>query len=79
MKRRCRRRCNLIGSLPNGDMLAPWILTREQILAGLSVTLSGAGDERRYDVAVDLGAYAGYLRTLSPNLSKPSSRGALRL
>lgn len=65
----------LIGSLPNGEMLAPWILTREQILAGLSVTLSGEGAERRYDVSVDLGAYASYLRTLSPNLSKPSSEG----
>ncbi len=66
---------HLIGSLPNGDLLPPWILTREQILAGLRVTLQGEGDERRYDVSVDLGAYAGYLRTLSPNLSKPSAEG----
>ena len=65
----------LIGSLPNGDLLAPWILTREQILAGLSVTLSGAGAERRYDVSVDLSAFASYLTTLSPNLSKPAAEG----
>ncbi len=65
----------LIGSLPNGDLLAPWILTREQILAGLSVTLSGAGDKRRYEVSVDLSAFASYLATLSPNLSKPSAEG----
>ncbi|MCY3779585.1 MAG: VanW family protein [Chloroflexi bacterium] len=65
----------LIGSLSNGDLLAPWILTREQILAGLSVTLQGEGDERRFDVSVDLGAYGKYLRTLSPSLSKPSAEG----
>ncbi len=65
----------LIGSLPNGDLLAPWILTREQIIAGLRVTLAGEGDERLYDVSVDLGAYASYLRTLAPSLSKPSAEG----
>ena len=65
----------LIGSWPNGEMLAPWILTREQILAGLSVTLQGAGDLRRFDVGVDLGAFSRFLTTLSPRLSKPSSEG----
>ena len=65
----------LIGSLPTGELLAPWILTREQILAGLSVTLLGEGDERRFDVSVDLSAYSRYLRTLSPALSKPSAEG----
>ena len=65
----------LAGSLPNGDLLAPWILTREQILAGLSVTLQGEGEKRRYHVSVDLSAYARYLKTLSPNLSKSSAEG----
>ncbi len=63
----------LIGSLPNGDMLAPWILTREQILSGLRVSLGNDGEARRYDVSIDLSAFASYLRTLSPNLSKPSA------
>ena len=62
---------HLIGSLPNGEQLSPWILTREQILSGLRVSLLGAGDARRYEVSVDLSAFASYLRTLSPNLSKP--------
>ena len=61
----------LIGSLPNGEQLAPWILTREQILSGLRVSLLDQGDARRYEVSVDLSAFASYLRTLSPNLSKP--------
>lgn len=63
----------LIGSLPNGDMLAPWILTREQILSGLRVSLHSGGDARHYQVSIDLSAFASYLRTLSPNLSKPSA------
>ena len=65
----------LIGSLPNGDMLAPWLLTREQILSGLSVSLENQGDARHYQVSVDLSAFARYLTTLSPNLSKPSAEG----
>ena len=65
----------LIGSLPDGDMLAPWLLTREQILSGLSVSLERQGDARRYQVSVDLSAFARYLQTLSPNLSKPSAEG----
>jgi len=65
----------LVGDLPDGQMLPPWVVTREQILAGLSVTLSGAGEERRFDVNVDLSAFAPFLTTLAPTLGKPSLQG----
>ncbi len=65
----------LVGDLPDGQMLPPWVVTREQILAGLTVTLSGAGEGRRYDVNVDLSAFAPFLSTLAPALGKPSAEG----
>ena len=65
----------LVGDLPDGQMLPPWVVTREQILAGLTVTLSGDGEERRYDVSADLSAFAPFLRTLAPTLGKPSAEG----
>lgn len=65
----------LVGDWPNGDLLSPWVVTREQILAGLAVTLSGEGEGRRYQVDADLGAFARFLGTLSPTLSKPSAEG----
>ncbi len=65
----------LVGSLPNGDLLSPWVVTRGQILAGLSVALIGEGEGRRYHVDVDLGAFAPFLGTLSPTLSKSSAEG----
>ena len=65
----------LVGDLPDGQMLPPWVVTREQIMAGLSVTLSGAGQNRRFDVSVDLSAFAPFLTTLAPTLGKPSAEG----
>ena len=65
----------LVGDLPDGQMLPPWVVTREQIMAGLSVTLSGAGQNRRFDVSVDLSAFAPFLTTLAPALGKPSAEG----
>ena len=65
----------LVGDLPDGKMLPPWVVTREQIMAGLSVTLSGAGQNRRFDVSVDLSAFAPFLTTLAPTLGKPSAEG----
>ncbi len=65
----------LVGDLPDGQMLPPWVVTREQIMAGLSVTLSGAGESRRFDVSVDLSAFAPFLTTLAPTLGKPSAEG----
>ncbi len=65
----------LVGDLPDGHMLSPWVVSREQILAGLSVTLSGAGEDRRYDVSVDLSAFAPFLKTLAPTLGKSSAEG----
>ena len=65
----------LVGDRPDGQMLPPWVVTREQILAGLAVTLSGAGEDRRYDVSVDLSAFAPFLTTLAPSLGKPSAEG----
>ena len=65
----------LVGDLPDGQMLPPWVVTRDQILAGLTVTLSGEGQARRYDVSVDLSAFAPFLTTLAPTLGKPSAEG----
>ena len=65
----------LVGDLPDGQMLPPWVVMREQIMAGLSVTLSGAGESRRFDVSVDLSAFAPFLTTLAPALGKPSAEG----
>ena len=64
-----------MGDLPDGQMLPPWVVTREQILAGLTVTLSGEGQARRYDVSVDLSAFAPFLTTLGPTLGKRSAEG----
>ena len=65
----------LVGDLPDGQMLPPWVVTREQILAGLTVTLSGDGEARRYAVSADLSAFAPFLTTLGPTLGKPAVEG----
>jgi len=62
----------LLGDMPDGDKLQPWLLRPEQILAGLHVHMTGDDSQRRYTVAVDLSAYAPFLRTLSPRLSQPA-------
>ena len=70
---------HLVGTDRNGVLLRPWIISAEQIRAALEVTLRAAGEGRRYEVGLDLSALERYLATLSPPLSKPASRRALRL
>ena len=65
----------LIGTRPNGDALMPWIVTPEQIRAGLALTMRDDGGERRFDVSVDLSAHARFLATLSPQLSTATVDG----
>ncbi len=59
----------LVATLPKGDILAPWVITLDQIRAGLQVTRRAVDDDLRFDVSVDLSAFADFLRTLSPALS----------
>jgi len=66
---------HLVGTDRDGVLLRPWIISREQILAALEVTLRIDGDDRRYEVGLDLSALEGYLRTLSPALSTPAVDG----
>ena len=66
---------HLMGTDRNGALLKPWIISQEQILAALEVTLHGAGEDRRYHLNLDLSALQRYLRTLSPALSKPAVDG----
>lgn len=65
----------LIGTRPNGEMLAPWVVSLEQIRAGLSVTKRDDGSDLHFDVAVDLSALASYIRTLGPALSTAPTAG----
>ena len=65
----------LVGTRPNGEILAPWIISLEQIRAGLQVTRQVTGDDLRFEVSVDLGAFARYLGTLSPSLSTVPADG----
>ncbi len=65
----------LIGTRPNGELLPPWIVTPEQIRAGLALTMRDDGGDRRYDVSVDLSAHARFLATLSPQLSVGTADG----
>jgi vancomycin resistance protein YoaR len=66
---------HLVGTDRNGALLAPWIITEEQIRSALAVTLHVDGEERRYEVALDLSALERYLATLSPALSTPAVDG----
>ena len=59
----------LVGTRPNGEPLMPWLVTPEQIRAGLAVTMRDEGDDWHYDVRVDLSAHASFLGSLSPPLS----------
>ena len=65
----------LVATRPNGEPLMPWLVTPEQIRAGLAITVRDEGDDRRYDVRVDLSAYARFLGTLSAALSTPAVDG----
>ena len=65
----------LVGTRPNGEILAPWIISLDQIRAGLQVTRQVTGDDLRFEVSVDLGAFARYLGTLSPSLSTVPADG----
>ncbi|MDE2750226.1 MAG: VanW family protein [Chloroflexota bacterium] len=66
---------HLVGTDRDGALLRPWIISREQILAALEVTLRINGDEKRYEAGLDLSALEGYLKTLSPALSRPAVDG----
>ena len=59
----------LVGTRPNGELLMPWLVTPEQIRAGLAVTMRDEGDDWHYDARVDLSAHARFLGSLSLPLS----------
>ncbi len=65
----------LVGTDTDRQLLAPWILTPQQILAGLEVTLHTVGDQKLYEVNIDLSAYQPFLASLSPALSLPAIDG----
>ena len=48
--------------------LAPWTIRPEQIRSLLQVTLSGQGDEKRFDLRVNMAAFGDFLRSLAPSL-----------
>ena len=66
---------HLVGTDRNGALLAPWIITQDQIRSALEVTLRAAGEGMYYEVDLDLSALARYLGSLSPSLSKPAIDG----
>ena len=65
----------LVGTDSDRQLLAPWVVTPEQIRAGLQVSLSRDGDAMRYAVSVDLSAFESFLASLSPALSTPAVDG----
>jgi len=66
---------HLVGTDRDGALLIPWIISEDQILSMLEVRLQADGDERRYEVDLDLRALARYLATLSPALSTSAVDG----
>ena len=66
---------HLVGTDRNGALLRPWIVSKEQILSALEVSLRADARARRYDVSLDLSALERYLATLSPALSTPAVDG----
>ena len=62
----------LHATLPNGEPLPPWILTRQQIRDALSVTLLPDGESMRFDVQIDLSDWRPFLLSLATPLSRPT-------
>ncbi len=61
---------HLVGTDRDGAILAPWILSQDQILAALNLRLLATDAGRVYEASLDMRAIARYLGTLSPALSQ---------
>ncbi len=59
----------LIATDAAGEPLGPWTITSEQIRALLQVTLGDYGTVKRFDVAFNEQAFAGFLQSLAPSLT----------
>ena len=57
------------GSLPNGEALPPWLITRQQIRDMMTISLGPDGDSMRFDVAIDLRPVRAFLMSLAMPLS----------
>ena len=57
------------GSLPNGEALPPWFVTRQQIRDMMTISLGPDGDSMRFDVAIDLRPVRAFLMSLAMPLS----------
>lgn len=58
----------LVAIDPGGEPLPPWTITPAQIRALLSVSLTDLGDDKRYDVSINMEAFADFLHSLAPSL-----------
>ena len=58
----------LVAIDPGGEPLQPWTITPAQIRALLSVTLTDLGDDKRYDVSINMEAFADFLHSLASSL-----------
>ena len=65
----------LIATDPQGETLEPWTIAPEQIRALLQVSLSDLDQDKRYDVTVNVEAFANFLNSLAPSLMIVPSEG----
>jgi vancomycin resistance protein YoaR len=66
----------LVADGQNGETLGPWTASVEQIVSLLTTNLVDNDDgTQRYEVSIDMGAFAGFLDTLAPGLLAPPRDG----
>ena len=58
----------LVAIDPGGEPLPPWTITPAQIRALLGVSLTDLGGDKRFDVTINMEAFAGFLHSLAPSL-----------